>query len=167
MLQSVFYYLLMFDSLKNSGPALILLMIIPSPRFHFYIFTNFYESRVLSLPGFHFRIKNFNQSDEASRRDRDITLFIQSLENIQQQCILVPVLCDRCPLRLIYFSLPNRVKATEHNDPALSSIQLNEGFFFSIYFFLFSFIFCIFCQLVQLITMTRQNIGIKALSKLN
>lgn len=82
MLQSVFYYLLMFDSLKNSGPALILLMIIPSPRFHFYIFTNFYESRVLLLPGFHLRIKNFNQSDEASRRDRGITLFIQSLENI-------------------------------------------------------------------------------------
>lgn len=52
MLQSVFYYLLMFDSLKNSGPALILLMIIPSPRFHFYIFTNFYESRVLLLQEF-------------------------------------------------------------------------------------------------------------------
>lgn len=140
MLQSVFYYLLMFDSLKNSGPALILLMIIPSPRFHFYIFTNFYESRVLLLQEF--------QSIWWSLEARQGYYFIHSISGKYIATVyikLVPVLCDRCPLRLIYFSLPNRVKATEHNDPALSSIQLNEGFFFSIYFFLFSFIFCIFC----------------------
>lgn len=60
------------------------------------------------------------------------------------------MLCDRCPLRLIYFSLPNRVKATEHNDPALSSIQLNEGCFFLNLFFFIQF-YILYFLLVSLV----------------
>lgn len=53
------------------------------------------------------------------------------------------------PLKVNLF-LPPQPKATEHNDPALSSIQLNEGVFFSQFIFFIQF-YILYFLLVSLV----------------